>query len=80
MLALGHQHSLLPYVVAIVSALSVQELFVETEQPPTTAQEVGLMWKRVGHLEMRLGCLETILGFLEMRLGCLGMRLDTWPS
>ena len=29
MLALGHQHNLLPYVVLIVSALSVQELFVE---------------------------------------------------
>ncbi|KAK3084248.1 hypothetical protein FSP39_010668 [Pinctada imbricata] len=29
MLALGHQHDLLPYVVAIVSALSVQELFIE---------------------------------------------------
>lgn len=29
MLALGHQHNLLPYVVAIVSALSVQEIFVE---------------------------------------------------
>ena len=29
MLALGHQHNLLPYVVVIVSVLSVQELFVE---------------------------------------------------
>ena len=29
MLALGHQHDLLPYVVAVVSALSVQEIFVE---------------------------------------------------
>ena len=30
MLTLGHQHSLLPYVVTIVAALSVQEVFVET--------------------------------------------------
>ena len=30
MLTLGHQHNLLPYVVTIVAALSVQEVFVET--------------------------------------------------
>ena len=29
MLTLGHQHNLLPYVVTMVAALSVQELFVE---------------------------------------------------
>ena len=28
MLSLGHQHDLLPYVVAIVAALSVQEVLV----------------------------------------------------
>ncbi|XP_064612287.1 probable ATP-dependent RNA helicase DHX37 [Liolophura sinensis] len=33
MLALGHQHDLLPYVVAIVAALSVQEMFQEIEKP-----------------------------------------------
>jgi len=30
MLTLGHQHNLLPYVVTMVAALSVQEVFVET--------------------------------------------------
>ena len=35
MLSLGHQHNLLPYVVAIVSALSVQELFAESEKSPS---------------------------------------------
>lgn len=30
MLTLGHQHGLLPYVVTVVAALSVQEVFVET--------------------------------------------------
>jgi len=30
MLTLGHQHDLLPYVVTLVAALSVQEVFVET--------------------------------------------------
>lgn len=30
MLTLGHQHCLLPYVVTVVAALSVQEVFVET--------------------------------------------------
>jgi len=30
MLTLGHQHNLLPYVVTVVAALSVQEVFVET--------------------------------------------------
>ncbi|XP_064620973.1 probable ATP-dependent RNA helicase DHX37 [Lineus longissimus] len=39
MLALGHQHDLLPYVVAIVAALSVQEVFIETMAPPTNDQE-----------------------------------------
>lgn len=29
MLSLGHQQGLLPYVVAVVAALSVQEVFVE---------------------------------------------------
>ncbi|KAI0211448.1 putative ATP-dependent RNA helicase DHX37 [Lamellibrachia satsuma] len=33
MLSLAHQHSLLPYVVALVAALSVQELFVEVNRP-----------------------------------------------
>ncbi|ESO97341.1 hypothetical protein LOTGIDRAFT_214179 [Lottia gigantea] len=31
-LALGHQHDLLPYVIAIVSALSVDELFIQSYQ------------------------------------------------
>jgi hypothetical protein len=35
MLSLGHQQQLLPYVVAIVAALSVQEVFVEFHQAST---------------------------------------------
>ncbi|KAL4223808.1 ATP-dependent RNA helicase dhx37 [Mactra antiquata] len=34
MLAMGHQQNLLPYVVAIVSALSVQEMFIEVYSNP----------------------------------------------
>jgi len=34
MLALGHQRGLLPYVIAIVAALSVQELFEEVYSNP----------------------------------------------
>lgn len=41
MLALGHQHDLLSYVVAIVAGLSVQEVFVEIQKPPDTDQEVS---------------------------------------
>ena len=35
MLSLGHQQGLLPYVVAMVAALSVQEVFVEFHKSPT---------------------------------------------
>ena len=41
MLSLGHQHNLLPYVVAIVAGLSVQEVFVEVERPGFTDEEVS---------------------------------------
>lgn len=40
MLALGHQHKLLPYVVTMVAGLSVQELFIETHASPDTPEEV----------------------------------------
>ena len=40
MLALGHQHDLLVYVVAIVAGLSVQEVFIELQKPPDTEKEV----------------------------------------
>ena len=40
MLSLGHQHDLLPYVVAMVSALSVQEMFVETFSSTESLEEV----------------------------------------
>ncbi len=39
MLCLGHQHSLLPYVVIVVAALSVQELFVESDISATAADQ-----------------------------------------
>ena len=42
MLALAHQHNLLPYVVAVVSALSVQELFVELYSSTCDEKVCGL--------------------------------------
>jgi hypothetical protein len=44
MLSLGHQHQLLPYVVAMVAALSVQEVFTETHTTPTTDIEVSVSY------------------------------------
>jgi len=40
MLAMGHQHGLLPYIVAIVSALSVQELFIDVYSNPQSDNQV----------------------------------------
>ena len=40
MLSLGQQHQLLPYVVAMVAALSVHEIFTEPHKVPTTEREV----------------------------------------
>ena len=40
MLTLGHQHNLLPYVVTLVAALSVQEVFVETMVATDTSTKV----------------------------------------
>ncbi len=40
MLCLAHQHNLLAYVVAIVSALSVQELFEDLHQPNSSQGQV----------------------------------------
>ena len=40
MLSLAHQHNLLPYVVALVAALSVQELFVGVDRPTEQEEEV----------------------------------------
>ena len=42
MLSLAHQHCLLPYVVALVAALSVQELFVEIDRPAELEEEVRI--------------------------------------
>lgn len=39
MLALSHQHDLLPYTVCLVAALSVQEVLLETPVLPTTSEE-----------------------------------------
>lgn len=39
MLCIGNQHSLLPYVVIIVAALSVQEVFIEAFLPADNNQE-----------------------------------------
>lgn len=40
MLCIGNQRNLLPYVVIIVAALSVQEVFIETFLPADNNQEV----------------------------------------
>ncbi|XP_063395987.1 probable ATP-dependent RNA helicase DHX37 [Mytilus trossulus] len=73
MLALGHQHDLLSYVVAIVAGLSVQEVFIEIQKPPDTDQEqddfrsqiqymsqVKKLWAGTGH-SMLLGDLMVLL-------------------
>jgi ATP-dependent RNA helicase DHX37/DHR1 len=44
MLSLGHQQNLLPYVVALVAGLSVQEVFIESERRGT--EEVSLQTSR----------------------------------
>nr|KAG5695493.1 hypothetical protein BaRGS_011335 [Batillaria attramentaria] len=40
MLAMGHQQELLPYVIAAVAALSVDQLFVEFQAPADAQNEV----------------------------------------
>ncbi|CAH1802480.1 unnamed protein product [Owenia fusiformis] len=52
MLSLGHQHNLLPYVIALVAALSVQELFVEIGEPPIDETEKQAWKNRVGKMVM----------------------------
>lgn len=44
MLSLGHQQGLLPYVVAVVAALSVQEVFVEFHK---SSEDVSTSWCKV---------------------------------
>ncbi|XP_021370446.1 probable ATP-dependent RNA helicase DHX37 [Mizuhopecten yessoensis] len=51
MLSLGHQHDLLPYVVAMVAALSVAEVFVELHQPPDESGEKDEFKKRLQHFK-----------------------------
>ncbi|KAL3858338.1 hypothetical protein ACJMK2_012932 [Sinanodonta woodiana] len=51
MLALGQQHDLLPYVVAIVSALSVQEIFVENFKPSSEENEKEEFTKKLEHMK-----------------------------
>ncbi|XP_033747918.1 probable ATP-dependent RNA helicase DHX37 isoform X2 [Pecten maximus] len=51
MLSLGHQHDLLPYVVAMVAALSVAEVFVELHQPPDESGEKEDFKKRLQHFK-----------------------------
>jgi len=53
MLALGHQRGLLPYVIAIVAALSVQELFEEVySNPHNDDGEVSVSWSNSSHYLM----------------------------
>ncbi|XP_067683944.1 probable ATP-dependent RNA helicase DHX37 [Haliotis asinina] len=47
MLSLGHQHNLLPYVIAIVSALSVDEVFMEIQPASSTDTEKEDMKQRM---------------------------------
>lgn len=44
MLSLGHQQGLLPYVVAVVAALSVQEVFIEFHK---SSEDVSTSWCEV---------------------------------
>ncbi|XP_053375009.1 probable ATP-dependent RNA helicase DHX37 isoform X2 [Mercenaria mercenaria] len=50
MLAMGHQQNLLPYVVVIVSALSVQELFMEVYSNPQDESQEEQFKQRLIHL------------------------------
>ena len=59
MLSLAHQHNLLPYVVALVAALSVQELFVGVDKPTEEEEEVPEIIFYLYHHFMVLVCLET---------------------
>ena len=47
MLSMGHQHDLLPYVVAVVAALSVQELFVGAHSAKPDSEEVRTVMNAV---------------------------------
>lgn len=42
MLAMGHQQGLLPYVIAAVAALSVDQLFIDTRASSDTATEASV--------------------------------------
>ncbi|ELU07825.1 hypothetical protein CAPTEDRAFT_170843 [Capitella teleta] len=70
MLSLGQQHKLLPYVVAMVAGLSVQEVFIEAERRGTEEgemkhakvklQAMRKTWAGKGH-SMQLGDLMVLL-------------------
>jgi ATP-dependent RNA helicase DHX37/DHR1 len=71
MLSLGHQQQLLPYIVAIVTALSVQEVFVEFHQASTDDKsefqeklnymtQIKRMWAGSNH-SLKLGDLMVLL-------------------
>ncbi|KAL5017532.1 hypothetical protein ScPMuIL_007121 [Solemya velum] len=50
MLSLGHQHDLLPYVVAMVAALSVPEVFVEVHSLPSASEAEDAFRQKVQHM------------------------------
>jgi len=49
MLTLGNQHNLLPYIITLISALSVQELFVDAKHNPDFAK-LRQKWAGFGEL------------------------------
>ena len=56
MLALGHQHALLPYVVALVAALSVPDVFTDVQQLAGTDEQVSTPGKPERFASFSLTC------------------------
>ncbi|KAG8456014.1 hypothetical protein GDO86_001992 [Hymenochirus boettgeri] len=77
MLALGRQHECLPYVITIVAAMTVREVFEETERPAVSDEEKDLLKaKKARVLQMQKiwagqGS-ALLLGDLMVMLGAVG--------
>ncbi|KAL1440635.1 hypothetical protein MTO96_009193 [Rhipicephalus appendiculatus] len=76
MLALSHQHGLLPYIIAVVAAMTVQEVFISMGFSSTEAnkQDKQAKWKKVremwagqGH-SLALGDVMVLLKALRIQL------------
>lgn len=71
MLCIGNQHNLLPYVVIIVAALSVQEVFIEAFLPADNNEEV-----RAGRRYDQVCVIERFNCWFECHFLCSLCRLE----